>query len=107
MEFEGYLRFILALIFVIALIGALAMVAQRFGFGYRTGSRDRHGRRLSVVEVMPVDGRRRLVLFKRDQTEYLVLLGATTDLLIDGGATRPGGTFADHLPVPPPKDKAS
>ena len=34
MEFSGYLRFLLALVFVIGLIGAFAVVARRMGLGF-------------------------------------------------------------------------
>ncbi len=34
MEFAGYLKFLLALVFVIGMIGLLAMAARRLGFGY-------------------------------------------------------------------------
>ena len=38
MEFGGYIRFLLALVFVIGLIGLLAMVARRMGFGFPAGA---------------------------------------------------------------------
>jgi len=34
MDPGGYLRFLLALVFVLALIGVLAVLARRIGFGY-------------------------------------------------------------------------
>jgi flagellar protein FliO/FliZ len=89
MEFEGYIRFFLALIFVLALIGVLTAVARRFGFGYRKAVKGSKGRRLSIVEVMPVDAKRRLVLLRRDSTDHLVLLGSGPDLLLEGGIPAP------------------
>ena len=83
MEFEGYIRFLLALIFVLALIGVLTAVARRFGFGYRTATKGAKARRLSIVEVMPVDAKRRLLLLRRDSTDHLVLLGSGPDLLLE------------------------
>ena len=98
MEFEGYLRFFLALVFVLALIGVLTAVARRYGLGYRAASRKGKGRRLSIVEAIPIDAKRRLVLLQRDTTEHLVLLGGGSDLLIESISTPPAeGSFAGAL----------
>lgn len=75
MDVDSYLRFILALVFVLALLGLVALVARRLGLGYRTASPKGRVRRLSVVEIMPLDARRRLVLLQRDDVEHLVLIG--------------------------------
>ncbi len=79
------MRFALALLFVLALIGILVAVARRFGFGYAAPSKKGHGRRLSIVEVMPVDTKRRLVLVRRDDREHLILLGQTSETLVEDG----------------------
>jgi flagellar protein FliO/FliZ len=96
MDSMDYMQTILALIFVLALIGVLTVVARRFGFGYRRASSG-GGRRLSIVEVMPVDAKRRLVLFRRDDHEHLVLLGATSELLIEGPIAAAADDFAGTL----------
>jgi flagellar protein FliO/FliZ len=83
MEVGTYFRFILALIFVLGLIGLLAWTARRYGLGAMTSSRRAAGKRLSITEVMQVDGRRRLVLFRRDNVEHLVLLGINGDVVIE------------------------
>jgi flagellar protein FliO/FliZ len=95
MELDGYLRFILALVFVLGLIGIFAALARRFGFGYRRPQVRGAARRLSIVEVMPVDAKRRLVLVRRDESEHLILLGATADLVVE--ADIPAADFAAAL----------
>ncbi len=85
MEFESYFRFGLALIFVLALIGVLAVAARRFGLGFPTTARKGKEGRLSVVEVLSVDAKRRLVLFRHDAKEHLVLLSAAGDVVIETG----------------------
>lgn len=83
MEFASYFRFILALVFVLGLIGLLAWLARRFGMmpkARRGGSK-----RLSIVEVAAVDAKRRLVLVRRDEVEHLIMLSATSDLVIESG----------------------
>jgi flagellar protein FliO/FliZ len=87
MEFSTYLRFVIALVFVLALIGLIAWIARHFGFG-RVVARPRGAvRRLEIVETAVIDAKRRLVLLRRDGTEHLVLLGAGTELLVESGIT--------------------
>ena len=89
MEIDVYLRFALALVFVLALIGVLTAVARRFGFGYASAKKSGKQKRLAIVEIMPVDAKRKLVLFKRDSTERLILLGGTTDIVVESGVPAP------------------
>ncbi len=91
MEFETYIRFIVALLFVLALIGLLTWLVRRFGLGGRIGSRNRGKSRIGVVELAPVDAKRRLVLVRRDDQEHLILLGANSELLVESGFAPPGG----------------
>ncbi len=95
MELESYFRFGLALIFVLALIGVLGLAARRFGLGFPTPGRKGKKGRLSVVEVLSLDAKRRLVLVRRDATEHLVLLGPTADVVIERGI--PADGFAAAL----------
>lgn len=83
MEFD-YLRFGLALVFVLALLGLVAMLLRRLAGGGPNVRRGKH-RRLALVEVMPVDAKRRLVLVRRDGVEHLILLGHERDLLVETG----------------------
>ncbi len=93
MGFDTYWRFVLALAFVVLLIAACAWIARRLGLGGRlvaSGGR----RRLAILEVLPLDGKRRLVLLKRDGVEHLVLLGQQSDLVIERGSA---GEFAQMV----------
>jgi len=93
MGLDVYLRFALALVLVIALIGALAWIVRRMGWGSRFVA-PAAKRRLGILEVLPLDGKRRLVLLRRDEAEHLILLGADRDLLIESGSGRPKPDFA-------------
>jgi flagellar protein FliO/FliZ len=95
MEVEGYFRFILALIFVLALIGVFGLLARRFGLGFPTPGKKGKGRRLSVIEVMTIDPKRRLVLCRRDDTEHLILVGGGADVVIEGNI--PARPFSEVL----------
>ena len=84
MSFGEYFQFLLALLFVIGLIGLLALGARRLGFGLPVSAfKNKDKRRLSLIEVMPIDGRRRLVLVKCDNKEYLILLGLNSETVIE------------------------
>lgn len=96
MELGLYLRFFLALLFVVGLITAIGWLARRHGFGGRLTATPFADRRLSVVEILPIDAKRRLALFRRDNVEHLVLLGTTSDVLIEGGITAATGA---HMPT--------
>lgn len=99
MGLDTYLRFLIALVLVVAMIGALAWIVRRFGWANRfvapVGKK-----RLAVLEVLPIDGKRRLVLLRRDAAEHLILLGIGGDLLIEsGGAARPASAPDFHALV--------
>jgi len=101
-ETESYLRFVLALAFVLGLIGLLAMLAKRFNLGFPTPMKTGRDRRLAVVEVAPIDSRRRLVLLRRDGVEHLVLLGPGQDVVIESGIVPPPATIPGTTKETPP-----
>ncbi len=84
MDWDIYLRSLMAFGVVVALIGGAAWLARRFGAGGML-PRGRRQRRLSVVQMLPLDNRRRLVLVRRDGVEHLLLIGGTADLVIERG----------------------
>jgi flagellar protein FliO/FliZ len=82
METTNYLQFGAALIFVLALIGAIALLLRAFG-GLNLAQRRPGDRRLSVTESLLIDARRRILLVRRDDEEYLVLLSPHGDVILD------------------------
>ncbi len=93
MDWDIYLRTLVALVAVLALITAVAWLVRRFGLGGMPMVARRR-RRLSIVEVLPLDTRRRLILVRRDQREHLLLIGGGSDMVIeregDGAAATAG-----------------
>lgn len=85
METVSYLRFFLALIFVIGLIGLTAVLWRRFGMPNRLHSRPSVKQRLEVTDSLYIDPRRRLVLVRRDEKEHLLLLGANGETVVETG----------------------
>ncbi len=72
-----------ALAFVLGLIALLAWAARRWRLGVTPAGT---ARRLAVVEVLPLDQRRRLVLVRCDEREHLLLLGPDGNRVIAAGA---------------------
>lgn len=83
MDPGDYLKFLLALIFVLSLIGLFAFLVKRFGFGLVAKTGRPGQKRLQIVEVTALDARRRLVLVRRDDKEHLLLLGANNDVVVE------------------------
>jgi len=87
MQAADYVQFAVALIFVIGLIGLLAVLLRRFGGGgiamprYRPGQK----RRLHVVDALPLDPRRRMLLVRRDNVEHLIVLGPQGETVVESG----------------------
>lgn len=76
-------RALFALIFVIGLIFLCAAMVKKYGFDkYFAGSKAR-ARRLSVVETLYIDPKRRLVIVRRDNKEHLLLMGVSGDVLVE------------------------
>jgi flagellar protein FliO/FliZ len=100
MDITDYLRFVFALAFVLSLIGILAFLAKRYGMGYRNVPRSAR-KRLSISEIMPLDAKRRLVLVKRDEREHLLVLGGTTDLVVEANIMEDVRSFDEHLAATP------
>ncbi len=88
-----YAQFLLALVFVLALIGVLALAARRLGLGGALPT-SRGQRRLAIVESLPIDGRRRLVLIRRDNIEHLLVLGAGSETVVETRISAPTADFA-------------
>src|ERR1700751_6128304 len=75
------LTFFFAFVAVLALIGVAAWLVRRFA-GNRLGTNTNRGRmpRLAVIDAAAVDGRRRLVLVRRDNIEHLLMIGGPSDI---------------------------
>jgi flagellar protein FliO/FliZ len=82
-------RFFIAFLIVLGLIGVTAWIVRRFG-GERLGAATARGRqpRLAVIDAAAVDGRRRLILIRRDNVEHLLMIGGPTDVVIEPNIVR-------------------
>lgn len=87
MELGGLVKFAAALVFVLALMGGLALALKRLGFG-QPGLTARAGRRLKLIEVLPIDARRKAVIIECDDEQHLVILGPAGETLIKNNLTK-------------------
>ena len=83
------LTFLFAFIAVLALIGVAAWLVRRFA-NNRLGANTQRGRmpRLAVIDAAAVDGRRRLVLVRRDNVEHLLMIGGPSDIVVEPNIVR-------------------
>jgi flagellar protein FliO/FliZ len=104
--FGEYLRFLFALLFVLGLIGGFALVAKRFGLGNRGPTTRGAAKRLGIVETMALDAKRRLLLVRRDDTEHLILIGASGEQVIESTIVPPADAVRDKTPLERPNLQA-
>ena len=100
-------KFFIAFAVVLALIGLSAWLVRRFSAN-RLGGGNARGRqpRLAVIDASPVDGRRRLVLIRRDNVEHLLMIGGPTDVVVEQNIVR-GATTARDTPREPARIEPS
>ncbi|MGE5504172.1 MAG: FliO/MopB family protein [Actinomycetota bacterium] len=92
-----YLRFVLSLVLVLGMILGVLWAVRRYGLPGMATMRPASRRRLSLVEAMAVDGKRRLVLVRRDDREHLLLLGGASDLVVERDIAQP--RFQPEIPA--------
>lgn len=91
-DLNSLITYAAAFIFVIALIAIGAWVLKGLlAKGGSTAGNFLRGRdrRLGIVTHQSVDGRRRLILIRRDDVEHLIMTGGPVDMLIETGIKRP------------------
>lgn len=101
MDWVDWARGVFALTATLALIVGFAVLARRFGM--MTPRPAGLGRRLSVVESLMLDPRRRLVLVRLDDRDHLLLLSAAGDSTV---AIVPAPTAPALAVTPNPEQSA-
>jgi flagellar protein FliO/FliZ len=90
------LKFGSAFVFVISLMLGLPWILKKTGV--RGAMMQTLGkRRLKVVEFMTLDARRRLVLVRRDDKEHLLLLGPSSEVVVEAGIPAENGNVVEFL----------
>ncbi|WP_244593477.1 flagellar biosynthetic protein FliO, partial [Methylopila sp. Yamaguchi] len=96
------IKFVLFFAGFILLLLIATWLIRRLG-GKRLSGMSASGRsrqpRLGVLDVLAIDGRRRLVIVRRDNVEHLVLIGGPNDVVVESGILRsPGGQNVQREP---------
>lgn len=84
------LVYIAALAIILLLLAVFAWVLRRIVTANRGTDAGPRGRqpRLGIVDTFAIDRQRQLVIVRRDSVEHLLLLGGTSDILIESNLIR-------------------
>lgn len=88
-DMPAYFRLLASLGLVLGLMGGLAILLKKLGVAGQAVSAGSGQKRLKVVESLPLDARRRLVLIQRDDAQHLIILGHEGETLIETGIKAP------------------
>lgn len=83
-----FVRMLLALGFVVALMGGLALILKKMGLAGAEAEAP-SSKRLKLLERLPLDARRQLVLLSRDDQQHLVILSAQGETVIETNIKEP------------------
>lgn len=94
---------LLIILFVAAAIIAGALLWRSYIDSGAPGAgifKNKVEKRLEVVDQASVDGRRKLVLIRRDNTEHLIMTGGPVDVVIETGIQAAGKGRSGELVEP-------
>jgi flagellar protein FliO/FliZ len=82
-------QFVITLVVVLLVILLVFWLIRMFTNG-NLGAGQTRGRqpRLAVLDALPLDQRRRLILVRRDNVEHLILIGGPSDVVVEPGIQR-------------------
>lgn len=83
------LRMLLALLFVIGLMGGLALLLKRLGLSGAVDTVGKGDKRLKIIEALPMDAKRKLVLIQRDDVQHLLIISTNEETVIETGIKPP------------------
>ncbi len=101
---------ILYYLLIVAMLAGTVVVGAIFARGYMTGTMPampamfapKPEPRINVIEQSNVDGKRRLLLIRRDDVEHLIMTGGPVDVVIETGIGQPRRPIAEVVEGPPP-----
>src|SRR5262245_42573512 len=99
LELPTSVNFVIAFVVVLALIGAATWLVRRFGVTRLEGAGRNRQPRLAVIDSAAVDGRRKLVIIRRDNVEHLLMIGGPTDVVVETNIVRSAAPAAREAPA--------
>lgn len=85
MDTINFWQFGLSFLVVIGLMLGMAWIAKKMHFGKSvlpSGTLSGNGRKLRLLEMLPIDRQRRIIRFQSYDTEFLLLLGPQGDTVL-------------------------
>ena len=104
LELPTPVNFVIAFAFVMLLIGAAAWLVRRFGSTRIDAAARGRQPRLAVIDSAAVDGRRKLVIIRRDNVEHLLMIGGPSDVVVETNIVR--GAAVATREAPPARNGA-
>jgi flagellar protein FliO/FliZ len=92
-------NFVIAFVVVLVLIGAAAWLVRRFGATRLDAAARSRQPRLAVIDAAAVDGRRKLVIIRRDNVEHLLMIGGPTDVVVETNIVRAAAAAVRETPT--------
>jgi len=84
MEYGSIINSLLALVLVLGLIALASALLRKYGANAtRVSGRVKGVNRLQIVDSLAIDGRRKMVLLRRDDKEHLVMLSLDKETIIE------------------------
>ena len=99
---------LLIFLLLLGVIGLGYWAFRQYGGAAFGGSNKGRVPRLGVIDSLSIDHRHRLVLVRRDNVEHLILIGKTTDLVVEPSIARavPAGGRSRQAQAPRPQQQA-
>jgi flagellar biogenesis protein FliO len=98
LELSTPVNFVIAFVVVLALIAAATWLVRRFGMTRLDAAARGRQPRLAVIDSANVDGRRKLVIIRRDNVEHLLMIGGPTDVVVETAIVRASASPAREAP---------
>lgn len=102
-----FVKFIVALCFVLGLMFGLAAIMKRIDEKRHGGLLSQSKRRLRIVESIALDSKRRLMLIRRDNQEHLIILGTNGETTVETNIPAASETETTTKAIANDKDKSS
>jgi flagellar protein FliO/FliZ len=81
MDIGTIIQFLIALLLVLAMMGGLAFILKIIGGGRHMPMAK--NKRMKIVEILPLDHKRRAILIQRDDTQHLIVLGQNSEIVVE------------------------